>query len=361
MRAKILSSALVVVFTAVILAGATLALFTSEAAVANNTLAAGKLELTVENPEVRNFVIDNIYPGQEFALSEIEITNSGSLPYYLKAVISETEAIAGPGGGYLPTAVNVTADLSGSGETAFYSATLADLLGEDLAWQKNEQFLVIEPGSTVSFRLDGQFDLSAGNEYQESAWEGAITFTAVQSDGQDPAAGNLNWGNSSLEEIIIDVDEEPAAPVQPVLINAARERTAFSASRTDSGSAANLAEVEPDNQYATWQVNVGGSGLSEWIKYDFGTGKTVLEYALRAIHTAGHRSPRSWHLEGSTDDQNWTVLDSQTGIAFLNFEEKRFVINSELVGNYRYYRIQISESNQGDRLALDLFKLFAAN
>jgi predicted ribosomally synthesized peptide with SipW-like signal peptide len=361
MKTKIYFSVLIVVLAALLLAGATLALFTGEAAINNNTLAAGNLELTVDSPEVRNFAIDNIYPGMEFVLSEIEITNSGSLSYFLKAVISETETVDGPGGGYLPVVIRIRAELSGSGESTAYNGTLANLLGEDLTWKENEQLLVIEPGSTVNFKLDGQFDLAAGNEYQESAWEGAITFIAVQSDGQDPVADNLNWGAVSKNPEAEPVDDKGSVdPVTPVLINAATDPARFSASRVNHGSAANLAEVEPVNEYAIWQIVIEDAALEEWISYDFGEKNTVLQYALRSTG-AGDRSPRSWHLQGSDDTKNWATLDSRTEIAFSGYEEKNFSVSTTSIGSFRYYRILITESNQGTRLALSLVKFFVAD
>lgn len=197
MKLKMFLSVAIIVGAAVLVTGATLALFTSEAVVGNNTLAAGKLELTIETPEVRNFTIDNIYPGQELDMSEVEITNSGTLPYYLKAVISETVASpAKNSAGYLPEKVNLFITLTGpNGEETYKETTLVASHGQDLVWlvEANGAPLVIEPGETVSFRLFGQLDLSANNDYQESEWEGMVTFTAVQSDAQGTGLEGITW------------------------------------------------------------------------------------------------------------------------------------------------------------------------
>jgi predicted ribosomally synthesized peptide with SipW-like signal peptide len=196
MKSKFLLSLTVILVATALMAGATLALFTSEATVEGNTLGAGSLELTIDNPEAKIFAIDNIYPGKEFAMMDVDIHNSGSLPYYLKAVITETGSENDPGGGYLAEVVNVSAALTGSSGITEYNSTLENVLENDLVWKNSSEYLIIEPGQTVSFQLFGQLDLTAGNEYQESIWEGLITFSAVQSDGQAPGA-DFSWGDAA--------------------------------------------------------------------------------------------------------------------------------------------------------------------
>ncbi len=184
MKSKLFISLTVLFLSTVLLAGATLSLFTGEATVESNTLKAGSLQLTIDKPETKSFAIDHIYPGKDFAMMDVDVYNSGSLPYYLKAVITETGSEKGPGGGYLPEVIKVSAVLtSGDGEVE-YNSTLQSMLEKDLSWKSDSKDLVIEPGQTANFQLEGQFELAAGNEYQESTWEGLVTFSAVQSDGQ---------------------------------------------------------------------------------------------------------------------------------------------------------------------------------
>ncbi len=174
--------------------GATLALFTSETTVEGNTLAAGKLELTVDNPSTESFELSNLFPGIELDLADKEITNSGTLPYYLKAVISEDAFELGTGDGYLPDQVNLTVTFTGPNqEEMVYEDTLKNLMDADLVWQIAGAPLVIEDGEEVNFRMTGDFDLAAGNDYQESEWEGTVTLTAVQSDAQNGDLSEIIW------------------------------------------------------------------------------------------------------------------------------------------------------------------------
>lgn len=194
MKRKMMFSLIVMALVISLTVGATLALFTSETIVEGNTLAAGKLELTVGNPTTKNFALANLFPGIDLDLADDQITNSGTLPYHLKAVISEDAVELGTGDGYLPDQVNLTVTLTGpNGEEMVYEDTLENLLDADLIWQAAGAPLVIEAAEEVSFTMTGDFDLAAGNDYQESEWEGTVTFTAVQSDAQSGDLNEIIW------------------------------------------------------------------------------------------------------------------------------------------------------------------------
>ena len=194
MKRKMIFSLTVMALVIALIVGTTMALFTSEATVEGNTLAAGKLELTVGNPSTESFELANLFPGIDLDLADKEITNSGTLPYYLKAVISEDDFELGNGEGYLPDQVNLTVTLTGpGGEEMVYEDTLENLLDADLVWQTGGSPLAIEPAEEVSIRITGDFDLAANNDYQESTWEGAVTFTAVQSDAQSNDLSEIIW------------------------------------------------------------------------------------------------------------------------------------------------------------------------
>ncbi len=214
MKKKMAVSLVMVVVTIFMLVGVTLALFTSEVSVAGNTLAAGKLELSAAEATAVTFEVGNIYPGAGYQVGQdadddngemmvTEITNSGTLPFYLKAVISETSASPAKGNaGYLPEKVNLFITRTGpDGGYSYQEATLSAIHGQDLVWlDETGSPLVIEPGETVNFRLFDQFDLSAGNAYQQSEWEGVVTFTAVQADAQDGGLEGIIWNEDPSAE-----------------------------------------------------------------------------------------------------------------------------------------------------------------
>ncbi len=239
MKKKMFISVAIVVTVSVLLITGTMALFTSETVIEGNTLAAGKLELNAQESTAVIFEVGNMFPGAGYQVGQAEdddngemmvteITNSGTLPYYLKAVISESAASPAKGStGYLPEKVNLFVTLTGpNGEVTYREANLSNTQGQDLVWlvTTGGMPLVIEPDETVNFRLFGQFDLSASNDYQESAWEGAITFTAVQSDGQGSTTESVTWNveQDTSGNQAEDVSEEP----KPV--NDSADNTSFS-------------------------------------------------------------------------------------------------------------------------------------
>ncbi len=177
----------------------------------------------------------------------------------------------------------------------------------------------------------------------------------MQSDGQEPGA-DFSWGEIEPGS---GASQEQGSSLS--LTNSALDPAAFSASRTDAGNVASLAEVDPENEHAFWQINVGGTGLEDWIQYDFSVAEKVYKYALRASGTGGSRAPAAWTLQGSNDALGWIDLDQRTGISFSSSEEKTYTIEEEKVDSYRYYRFLISESAQEDRTALGLVKLFTEN
>lgn len=208
MKNKLMISLAMLAVAMFVVVGATFALFTSEASIENNTLAAGSLELSAAEATTVTFEIGNLFPGAGYQPDQLkdddngemmvtEITNSGSLPFYLKAVISENSSSPAKGSaGYLPEKVNLFITLTGpGGEVTYKEATLSATQGQNLVWlvATDGMPLVIEPGEIVSFRLFGQLDLSADNDYQESQWEGVVTLTAVQSDAQGTALEGITW------------------------------------------------------------------------------------------------------------------------------------------------------------------------
>lgn len=70
------------------------------------------------------------------------------------------------------------------------------------------------------------------------------------------------------------------------------------------------------------------AGTNGWVKYDCTGGPRSCDmYWLQASsdpETASDRTPRSWILQGSNDDINWTPLDSQDGQTGWAPSEKRF-------------------------------------
>jgi len=85
--------------------------------------------------------------------------------------------------------------------------------------------------------------------------------------------------------------------------------------------------------------NSGTSG-THWLKYDLGDGnaKTVIKYYFQSHISGADFHPTAWTFEGSNNDSDWDVLDTQSGISWNpNDEKKSFTFSNTTA--YRYYRI----------------------
>jgi hypothetical protein len=86
-------------------------------------------------------------------------------------------------------------------------------------------------------------------------------------------------------------------------------------------------------------------GVPEWIKYDAGVGETIVATGYSITPRVGNTNqPTAWIFEGSDNDSDWDLLDTQTGVTagWVNYQERVFELSSEVT--YRYYRLNVSAS-----------------
>ena len=81
------------------------------------------------------------------------------------------------------------------------------------------------------------------------------------------------------------------------------------------------------------------------VTYDFGVGAemTINKYKIYGPSSNATRGPKVWTLDGSTDGDVWTLLDTQSGVTWSNGQNKDFPFSNTSV--YRYYRITITDSS----------------
>ena len=94
------------------------------------------------------------------------------------------------------------------------------------------------------------------------------------------------------------------------------------------------------------------------IVYDFGAGANTAVTAYRMYYrSAGQnasRAPKAWTFSGSNDGSSWTTLDSHTDETNWKFPDVRtFIFDNQTP--YRYYRLQITDSN--DNTYFELYQL----
>lgn len=113
------------------------------------------------------------------------------------------------------------------------------------------------------------------------------------------------------------------------------------ASNTSSGRTPDRAFDDSNTDYLTdaWYTE-GVMPVS--IGYDFGTLTTISKYTISSSRAAG-REPGTWEFQGSSDNSNWTTLDSVFSEDFAAGETKEYTIDN--TNSYRYYRLYITDNS----------------
>lgn len=129
------------------------------------------------------------------------------------------------------------------------------------------------------------------------------------------------------------------------LINDATAEGILTVSRDNNSGAASGEGSSKlvDNNRATKFLQFDYKG-DLWCKLEFSNSKVLSAYTITAADDAEDRDPKEWKLEGSNDDENWTILDERNEEDFA----ERFQVNSYTFSNraaYKYYRISFTANN----------------
>lgn len=92
--------------------------------------------------------------------------------------------------------------------------------------------------------------------------------------------------------------------------NITRSYVAFTPSSNNTNTNENAVKLL-DNNLDT-KVYLGGPPLPLIFKFQYASAQTVKIYAIGSGNDSETRDPKTWTLEGSNDDNSWTVLDSRS-------------------------------------------------
>ncbi|MCE0453763.1 MULTISPECIES: discoidin domain-containing protein [Brevibacillus] len=104
-----------------------------------------------------------------------------------------------------------------------------------------------------------------------------------------------------------------------------------------------------------WANGPMGTGGAGWISVDFGENneKRVQAYTITAF---GHTTaPKAWTIEGSNNDTDWVILDTQTDVVFASSQKKSFAFSNS--SSYRYYRLNVTSSRENNSLDIQEIEL----
>lgn len=244
---------------------------------------------------------------------------------------------------------------------------LAIDLGEGITKKATRAYITTETnggGHLGAFEIQGSNNSTNG---EDGDWDSLFSGTHLNNDYLQ----DYNWVNnteyrwyriyvtssyrSKLAGIkFLQLFEEESCPVMPFMTsNNMPPPYAVSVNY----SLHNSLHTEPfhafDNDFSTILVSdkKTSSGI---VKIDFGEGNAKVANGYSLMPTPGEtdRMCSIWTLEGSNNDIDWEVLDSQQGItSWVNRTVKEFDFSNNI--EYRYYRLNITENN-GDTYRLQI-------
>ncbi|MEN6480910.1 MAG: discoidin domain-containing protein [Anaerolineaceae bacterium] len=101
--------------------------------------------------------------------------------------------------------------------------------------------------------------------------------------------------------------------------------------------------------------NNGTYGLlnsnSGWVKIDLLIPYILYSYSIR-VNTVPepNRAPKTFTMEGSRDNSNYSIIDTRTNeISWASGEERNYLCNSPAKKGFRYFKLNVS-ANNGDSL-----------
>lgn len=132
------------------------------------------------------------------------------------------------------------------------------------------------------------------------------------------------------------------------------------ASSTNTGSsAANCF----DNSASTNWVSLLDAVLPQWVRYDFGSDVDIAEVAIQAGDTSARaaRAPRTFFLQSSPDDTNWSsVAYVPDEAAWSTGETRSFAVASYPTDSQarRYWRLYVTATETVDAYAVGIGELY---
>ena len=85
--------------------------------------------------------------------------------------------------------------------------------------------------------------------------------------------------------------------------------TGATASGENSGSGEGAAELVDGDINTKWLT----FATTGWVQIELDQPVDVVRYALTSANDAAERDPKNWVIQGSTDGQTWTTVDTRTG------------------------------------------------
>lgn len=228
--------------------------------------------------------------------------------------------------------------------------------------------------NTTFLRGDGTWQTQSGGDIAATLTAGNIADDGQTLEIDEVAArdnGGLMLSNDSGNGILIEDDND-------VVIGKSSTTNIFEvyssgqnwnynqnvSSSVTSSASTELSGYEVNRLFdgdpaSDWSTSSGQT--TGWVKVDFGVGNSevIIEYTMLAYTGSDNDwNPDDWTFEGSNDNSNWDVLDTQTDqFDVLNHDvDNPITYTFSNSTAYRYYKMDIT-SNGGDAQYLGFHEL----
>lgn len=102
--------------------------------------------------------------------------------------------------------------------------------------------------------------------------------------------------------------------------------------------AARLADGNAATKWLTFQTKA-------WAQYQLSSAASIRTYTLTSANDEPGRDPKDFRLLGSTDGQNWTTLDTRTGVAFSGRQTTNTYSLDAATAPYSFFRLDVTANN----------------
>jgi PKD repeat protein len=160
----------------------------------------------------------------------------------------------------------------------------------------------------VKFSINSKAKIASAkwtfNDVSPSAVSESLTPTKTYAPG---SFNNFTVVVTTDKGSVIELDKN--ATTEGVVENITQRALSFVGSTDNSNTNENAAKLI-DNNLDT-KIFLGGPALPLAFKFEYAAAQIVKVYGIGSANDSDSRDPKTWTFEGSTDGENWTILDSR--------------------------------------------------
>lgn len=211
-------------------------------------------------------------------------------------------------------------------------------------------------GSPNARVIRGRSDVNFSSSYNTNTLYDVNGFRPLLEIKSSPQIKSLILSNGEYKTLknSYTVTERTATPISIVMTsNSTPLPYVVSASSADPNYPAYLAF---DGVNATVTDCWVCPSYTGWLKIDLGTQIAVGNYEIEKGYRFVDDAPKEWTFEGSNNDADWTILDTQTNqINWTKGEKRSYMIANPM--SFRYYRVNVVTSENSAYLTIGALNL----